>query len=608
MANSNNWGEIYKSTWWGDKAWSANTLFIDSAPPGFGLNLLKASEDMDNTLDWITRTGASVSAQNTNDPNGELTAERVDFVANVNSRIQQLVTLEASTTYTFSVHARVPSGQPSQDFRLKALGVTGVGSFTALSSDWTRFDFDFTTTTAGTYTLAIMNATDGAARSIQFWGAMLNEGADVGGYVKTEASVGGSSPTPEYSGFGDEFVGVTAYYSLRQFTEAETLNAIRVRRSSDDTEQDIGFDANGDLDSTALLAFVNADVDTYTSDFTSGNEDMAEVNGTGADGQSIAGVDDAYKFTLSGGAVAHYTRTDSSFDKVNSYDVSFDYYIPSGQTINGIRVRTGTTSDGEYDQTTLDAWTSVAIENWTPTSKSTCRFNALVGSSIDPIDADGDVFYLKNIVVTQTTADGAVTTWYDQTGNGNNATNSTESEQPLVVSGGTLVEENSKAALDFDGVDDYLAKIATFTINGDHMISAVHTPEGVGGYLFSMGYNDSESVLLWNNATNYSRYWLSGSGDQLNSAETAVGQRLTTGEFASGTQTLYIDGTQNSTKSTTYSGGNVPDITIGYAVQRAQGSNYLIGKVQELIFFNSDQSANRTGIESNINDHFDIYT
>jgi hypothetical protein len=35
MANSNNWGEIYKSTWWGDEEWSANSLKIDSAPAGF---------------------------------------------------------------------------------------------------------------------------------------------------------------------------------------------------------------------------------------------------------------------------------------------------------------------------------------------------------------------------------------------------------------------------------------------------------------------------------------------------------------------------------------------------------------------------------------------
>ena len=58
---------------------------------------------------------------------------------------------------------------------------------------------------------------------------------------------------------------------------------------------------------------------------------------------------------------------------------------------------------------------------------------------------------IDDFEIVQITADGAVTTFYDQTGNGNDATNSTESEQPLVVSAGTLVEENSKAAIDFDG-------------------------------------------------------------------------------------------------------------------------------------------------------------
>jgi hypothetical protein len=31
------------------------------------------------------------------------------------------------------------------------------------------------------------------------------------------------------------------------------------------------------------------------------------------------------------------------------------------------------------------------------------------------------------------------------------------------------------------------------------------------------------------------------------------------------------------------------------------------GKLQEMIFFNTDQSANRTAIETNINSHFTIY-
>jgi len=33
----------------------------------------------------------------------------------------------------------------------------------------------------------------------------------------------------------------------------------------------------------------------------------------------------------------------------------------------------------------------------------------------------------------------------------------------------------------------------------------------------------------------------------------------------------------------------------------------LIGKIAETIIFNSDQSANRTGIETNINDYYNIY-
>jgi len=607
MANSNNWGEIYKSTWWGDKAWSANTLFIDSAPPGFGLNLLKASEDMDNTLDWITRTGASVSAQNTNDPNGELTAERVDFAADVNSRIQQLVTLEASTTYTFSVHAKVPSG--SQDFRLKALGVTGVGSFTALSSDWTRFDFDFTTTTAGTYTLAIMNATDGAARSIQFWGAMLNEGADVGGYVKTEASVGGSSPTPEYSGFGDEFVGVTAYYSLRQFTEAETLNAIRVRRSSDDTEQDIGFDANGDLDSTALLAFVNESGNAYASDFTSGNEDLLETGGTGADGQSIADVSDAYKFTQDGSTGIHRAANPTNTNIVGgNISISFDYYLPSGQTSNRILFRTNDAGDAQVDLTTTDAWTTYSTTFSGIAGDSFLFYSAIIGQGLSFAGNGSDHFYLKNIVVTQTDADGAVTTFYDQTGNGNDATNSTESEQPLVVSGGTLVEENSKAAIDFDGVDDLLRSTLT--------IGTSQTDWGWFG-VFTTGSNISSNNCVYGGRTS------SGSGaiafigannlnvrtdgtSSISGGVTANTQFLATQLQNSTSHDAYINGSTIGTASSVAMTNTTNAITLGSLAYA--DALFFFGKQQEMIFFKSDQSSIRTGIETNINDHFDIYT
>ena len=53
-------------------------------------------------------------------------------------------------------------------------------------------------------------------------------------------------------------VSSAAAYSLRKLRAAYTGSAVRVRRSSDNAEANIGFASNGDLDTAALLAFVGA--------------------------------------------------------------------------------------------------------------------------------------------------------------------------------------------------------------------------------------------------------------------------------------------------------------------------------------------------------------
>lgn len=47
-------------------------------------------------------------------------------------------------------------------------------------------------------------------------------------------------------------------YSLRKLSTSYVGNAIQVRRSSDNATQNIGFDSNGDLNTTSLLAFVGS--------------------------------------------------------------------------------------------------------------------------------------------------------------------------------------------------------------------------------------------------------------------------------------------------------------------------------------------------------------
>jgi hypothetical protein len=325
-------------------------------------------------------------------------------------------------------------------------------------------------------------------------------------------------------------------------------------------------------------------------------------------------VDDAYKFTLSGGSVAHYTRTNSAFDKVNSYDVSFDYYIPSGQTIDGIRVRTGTTSDGEYDQTTLDAWTSVAIEDWTPTSKSTCRFNALVGSSIDPIDADGDVFYLKNIVVTQTTADGHVTTWYDQAGS-NNATNSTESEQPLIVDGGSVAQFDGINAIKTNGTSHQLAASLSLSTTAFSSFSVAGT-DGAAG-TSAQAIFGSNATAFYSQIKSYDLETRVSSSPVL-TLDDDIGNNPNQMQLFSsinGTSegNQYIDGTLgNRSPLDTSSSGGISETTV--YIGSANGQRYLGGGISEIILFASEQSSNRgtvttgggTGIQGNINTYFNI--
>lgn len=54
----------------------------------------------------------------------------------------------------------------------------------------------------------------------------------------------------------DTYTGSAIAYSLSKLRSAYTGSAIRVRRSSDNTEQDIGFDSNGNLDQNSLTTFI----------------------------------------------------------------------------------------------------------------------------------------------------------------------------------------------------------------------------------------------------------------------------------------------------------------------------------------------------------------
>jgi hypothetical protein len=88
------------------------------------------------------------------------------------------------------------------------------------------------------------------------------------------------------------------------------------------------------------------------------------------------------------------------------------------------------------------------------------------------------------------TGNGFVTTWYDQSGNGRNATQATANLQPQIVSNGALITENGRPYINFAGnkglgISNYNASLAftaavlksdTSVFSGFHAIF-----DGVGG-------------------------------------------------------------------------------------------------------------------------------
>jgi hypothetical protein len=263
-----------------------------------------------------------------------------------------------------------------------------------------------------------------------------------------------------FTGLLNTYSGAAAAYSLRLLDSTYTGDAIRVRRASDNTEQDIGFDGNGDLDTSALTTFC-----------------------------------------------------------------------------------TGT--------------------------------------------------------------NGFVKTWYDQSGNAKDATQSTTANQPKIYDSSTgVILDNSMPALSFSGTNQLncsanigfsganarsIFQVLQKNFSGNAYRSFQISPAGASGRRY-------RHTSDWGIEINGSfRTWLNADLTQL-----LTSLHFPTGSSAPGDHAFYKDGSLLS-----------PSVTIAGTVDTldnpliiGEGFN---GKIQEQVFYASDQTANRTGIETNINDYYSIY-
>ena len=195
--------------------------------------------------------------------------------------------------------------------------------------------------------------------------------------------------------------------------------------------------------------------------------------------------------------------------------------------------------------------------------------------------------------------DGYVVTWYDQSGNARNATQATAAAQPQIVSSGSVILENGQSAIDFDGVDDCL--------NTSPFSSAITPPFSVFN-VFKIdtnkvqvlaGLNDRFSLYAPANISNEIRYFASAYDGGI--AED-TSQHLGFCKFNGASSEWAFDGVASAANLGT---ANATRISLGSAGTTNEFDADC--KWQEYIFYFSDQSSNRTAIESNMNDFYSIY-
>ena len=198
--------------------------------------------------------------------------------------------------------------------------------------------------------------------------------------------------------------------------------------------------------------------------------------------------------------------------------------------------------------------------------------------------------------------EGYITKWYDQSGNSNDAIQTTTASQPLIVSGGTVESVNGKSAINFDGISDY------FDLTSNVPTAA----SSAWAYVLNRATSGIKQPTLASSLSNtpYGPYWFSdanvyyapntSSGNGRPSSNT--GQNLVFLEASSSPSALTINGTNitSGNGAFTYQAAN-------YIYLGRRSSDYAVGKYQELILWDSDQSSNQTGIQDNINTYYTIY-
>jgi len=217
------------------------------------------------------------------------------------------------------------------------------------------------------------------------------------------------------------------------------------------------------------------------------------------------------------------------------------------------------------------------------------------------INGDLDTAALKTFVGTGGSDDGFVVTWYDQSGNARNFTQSTAGSQPLIIDNGVIFRD---AGSIYISTATGKTMSSSFTLNQPYSIYIACTiPDAVSGWrhIFD-GSNGSDGVPGIMYQTAITQQSLIYAGTVLGDNTIRTGRALTATAFNGSSSNFYYNNTLVASGNA--GTGSIQTIFIG---RNWNGTLSPAQKQYEIIIWSSDQSSNRTGIQNNINSYYSIY-
>jgi hypothetical protein len=199
---------------------------------------------------------------------------------------------------------------------------------------------------------------------------------------------------------------------------------------------------------------------------------------------------------------------------------------------------------------------------------------------------------------------------YDQSGNGYDLEQVSQSAQPKIVNAGALYTFNGKPYFLTDGVDDVM-RTTTNPIFGTDSRSLFFVQKtnvaGVTGR-FNLAADTGVAGRAWLitpeiGARTVSTTWVSSTPTSITSPS-LISNIYTSGNLHSG-NSMWLDGVP--VVRTSGNDGTIDTIDNNMTEGGNSTANFYNGYISESIIYKSDQSANREAIEDNINTHYTIY-